>query len=263
MSAPNPKKQKLSLEKLDRLFSDASNVWVIHYSCESFYDRPNGASPRITSIVVRRLESGQAISFSIHQIAEKHGVSFEDIQAHYDRLEKQMLEDFYGHIGSHRGMKYMHWNMRDANFGFAALDHRFRVLGGTPVIVEEEKKFDLSRLLIDIYGVGYINHPRLDSLLKLNSITPRDFMTGQQEAEAFETGNYVGLHQSTLRKVDVLANIAERAHNRQLKTNTSWWEMHGGRFRTFLNWLAENKVVAFLASIASLVGLAITVYAMR
>ena len=31
-----------------------------------------------------------------------------------------------------------------------------------------------------------------------------------------------------LRKVDVIANIFTRAQDRSLKTNTTWWEMHGG-----------------------------------
>ncbi len=50
MTAPNPARQKEGWAKLDRIFADAENVWVIHYSCESFYDRPEGRSPRITSI---------------------------------------------------------------------------------------------------------------------------------------------------------------------------------------------------------------------
>jgi hypothetical protein len=140
-----------------------------------------------------------------------------------------MLDAFYHHVGSHRGMRYLHWNMRDINYGFAAIEHRHRVLKGTPVIIEDDKKIDLARILIDIYGVGYIGHPRLENLLVKNSIKPRDFLTGPQEAEAFEKRNFVGLHQSTLRKVDVLANLAERVHTRQLRTNTTWWEMHGGR----------------------------------
>lgn len=263
MTAPNPKKQKAGWATLDALFADAANVWVIHYSCESFYDRPNGASPRITSIAVRKLDSGQTLSFSIHQIAEQQGVKFEEIDAHYDDLEKKMLDAFYAHVGGHRGMKYMHWNMRDINYGFAAIEHRYKVLKGEPIVISEDKKFDLPRLLIDIFGVGYTGHPRLETLLAKNSIQPRDFLTGRQEAEAFDNRNFVGLHQSTLRKVDVIANIAERAHHRQLKTNTSWWEMHGGRLRSFAMWLAENKTVAFLASVASIVGLAITVYALK
>jgi len=263
MTAPNPAKQKAAWAKLDSIFMESANIWVIHYSCESFYDRPNGASPRITSIAVRRLDSGQTLSFSIHQVAEERGVPFDEIEAHYDDLEKRMLDAFYQHVSSHKGMKYLHWNMRDINYGFAAIEHRHRVLKGKPNIIEDEKKVDLARLLIDIYGVSYIGHPRLGNLLAKNSIKPLDFLTGPQEAEAFEKRNLVGLHQSTLRKVDVLANLAERAHARQLRTNTTWWQMHGGRLRSISGWVIENKAFAFLASVASIIGLAITIYALR
>jgi hypothetical protein len=260
MAAPNPGKQRESRAKLDNLFADAPNVWVIHYSCESFYERPNGASPRITSIAARSLETGQTLSFSIHQVAEERGVAFDHIGEQYDVLERQMLDAYYQHVGGHRGMKYLHWNMRDINYGFAALDHRYRVLGGQPVQIDDNRKFDLSRLLIDIYGVDYIGHPRLGKLLAKNDIKPRDFMTGEQEATAFENQNYVGLHQSTLRKVDVIANIAERAYNRQLKTNTTWWEMHGGRVKTFIDWIAENKLISFGIAV---VGLILSFWALR
>ena len=135
------------------------------------------------------------------------------------------------------------------------IEHRHRVLKGTPIAVGDDKKIDLARLLIDIYGVGYIGHPRLKKLLARNSIKPRDFLTGPQEAEAFEKRNFVNLHQSTLRKVDVIANVAERAHTRQLETNTGWWEMHGGRFRSVTMWIVENKTLAFIASVASVLGL--------
>lgn len=57
MSAPNPTKQKQGWATLDRIFAHPANVWVIHYSCESFYDRPEGRSPRITSIATRKLNS--------------------------------------------------------------------------------------------------------------------------------------------------------------------------------------------------------------
>jgi type IV secretory pathway VirB10-like protein len=121
--------------------------------------RPSGRTvARITSIATRRLSSGQTISFSIHQVAERERVPFAEIEQHYDRLERQMLDEFYEHVGAHRGMDYLHWNMRDINYGFAALEQRHRVLGGTPVVIDEERKFDLSRLFIDIYGVSYIGH---------------------------------------------------------------------------------------------------------
>lgn len=252
-SAPNPMRQKEARKKLESLFSDRSNVWVIHYSCESFYDRPNGASPRITSLAVRSLDTAQTHSFSIHQVAERLKVPFAEIETRYDELERQMLADYYSHLGSHRGMKYLHWNMRDINYGFAAIDHRFQVLGGMPVSVDDTKKFDLSRILMDIYGGAYIGHSRLEKLIEKNGINPRDLMSGAQEAQAFVNGNYVGLHQSTLRKVDVLANIAERAHNKQLLTDTNWWQMHGGSLKSVIEWIAENKIIALIFAVTGLV----------
>ena len=86
------------------------------------------------------------------------------------------------------------------------------------------------------------------------------FLTGAEEAEAFENRDYVSLHQSTLRKVDVIANIAGRAHDRRLKVNTTWWEMHGGRIRLVLNWIVEHKAIAFLASLASIIALALVIF---
>lgn len=260
MGPPNPKPQKESVRTLDELFEDARNVYVIHYSCESFYDRPEGRSPRITSIAVRQLSSGQTVSFSIHQIAERQHLPFNEIAGHYDALEKQMLDTFFMHAKDHRGVKYLHWNMRDINFGFPAIEHRYRVLGGEPYVVDKDRKFDLSRLLINIYGVSYVGHPRLERLMEINNIKARDFLVGSAEALTFEKGNYVGLHQSTLRKVDVIANIASRAHDRALKTNTTRWQMHGGKLRTALIWMAESRTFQLGAGVASILGLVLTLW---
>lgn len=258
MTGPNPARQRQAWKVLDQLFVERENTFVIHYSCETFYERPEGRSPRITSIAVRRLGSGQTVSFSIHQIAERSSIPFKDITAKYDHLEKEMLDEFFEFVGSHRGVNYLHWNMRDINFGFAAIEHRYRVLTGQPVHIEETKKFDLSRILIDIYGVGYADHPRLASVLTLNSIKPLDFLSGKEEADAFDQQDYAALHRSTLRKVDVLANLASRAHDRNLKTRTTRWEMHGGRLRTSVNWVAENRWFQLLAGGASIIGLILT-----
>lgn len=260
MTAPNPERQKAAWSELDRVFKDGSNTWVIHYSCESFYDRHEGRSPRITSIAARKLSSAQTNSFSIHQVAERRHVKFAEIEAHYDELERQMLDEFYEFVGSHRGMRYLHWNMRDVNYGFAAIDHRYAVLGGKPIVIDEDRKSDLSRILIDIYGKGYIGHPRIEKLIEKNKIRPLDFMSGKQEAEAFDSRNFVGLHQSTLRKVDILANIGGLAHDRALKTNTSWWEMHGGRLRGLYNIVIENKLVSFISSVLGIGGPIVALY---
>ena len=97
-----------------------------------------------------------------------------DISKEYDSLEKEMLQDFYRHLKKYQQMQYLHWNMRDSNYGLQAIEHRFRVLGGNDEelhIIDDKNKTDLARLLIDIYGLGYIGHPRLEKLLEKNNTT--------------------------------------------------------------------------------------------
>ncbi|MEA9653318.1 hypothetical protein ABFU65_20120 [Xanthomonas campestris pv. raphani] len=216
------RQRRKASESLDKLFKSSEHCLVIHYSCESFYDRADGRTARITSIAVRQLESGQTRSFSIHKIAELQKVDLVDIASHYDRLELEMLDEFFSFVRSNQHCNWLHWNMRDINYGFQAIEHRHRVLGGNPHEVKDEKKIDLSRLLISIYGVRYAGHPRLESIMQTNRITHRDFLVGRDEAAAWNNREFVKLHQSTLRKVDVIANVAGRAHNRTMVTQAPW-----------------------------------------
>lgn len=240
------KRRKGVVLRMDTLLDQASTTLVIHYSCESFYDKTDGKTPRITSIAVRNLASGQTDSFSIHQIAEEQKVSFDRIADHYDELERQMLGRYFDFLRSRQHFNWVHWNMRDVNYGFAAIEHRYRVLGGQPIMISEDKKFDLSRALVDLYGVGYIGHPRLESLLAKNKITNRDFLTGAQEAKAFDNKEFVRLHQSTLRKVDTLANVFERTSSRKLKTNSSWAEQYGFTPSVLAEWAKEHWIVSLV-----------------
>jgi len=125
-------KRKKAKIKLAELISKADRVIVIHYSCESFYDRSDGSSPRITSIAVRNLEAGQTKSFSIHQVAERKGYSASALEQHYNQLEKLMLDGFYDYVRRHSSHVWLHWNMRDINYGFPAIAHRYQVLQGEP-----------------------------------------------------------------------------------------------------------------------------------
>lgn len=131
-----------------------------------------------------------------------------------------MLDEFYDYVRIHSSHFWLHWNMRDINYGFPAIAHRHKVLKGNPEEIAETKLVDLSRLLVSIYGDNYIPHTRLTNLIDKNSISNKDFLAGKDEAEAFDKKQYVKLHQSTLRKVDVLSNIVELAANGSLKTNS-------------------------------------------
>ena len=260
MTVSNPRRQREAKKVLDELFDHPNAVTVIHYSCESFYERKEGQSPRITSIALRKLDSAQTTSFSIHQIAERNGVAFEEIRVNYDSLEREMLEQFFEHLAGFKDMKYLHWNMRDSSYGFQAIEHRFRVLCGndvTPHVVDGRQKVDLSRVLQDIYGSDYIGHPRMQRLVEKNGIALRDFLPGSEEAKAFDDQDFAALHLSTLRKTDIIANIATRAYDRKLRTEASWWAMRGGSFLSVWNWAADHSTITFLVGVG---GVAVTIF---
>jgi len=247
---------------LKELFAKPERISVIHYSCESFYDLPDGRSPRITSIAVRKLDNAQTESFSIHQIAEIRGGGLKapDIEPLYNDYERAMLDEFFAFIRLNSDRTFVHWNMRDKNFGFRAIEHRYKVLGGDPYLVPDDRKIDLSRLLIDLYGVQYIGHPRLETLLKKNNIEALDFMTGAEEAKAFEDGRYVDLHRSTLRKVDVFCNLTQRAFDKTLKNNSTWRERHGLSFQTILYLAKKHWLYTLFITLGAIGSAAFGIY---
>ncbi|MBW4448222.1 MAG: hypothetical protein KME38_15490 [Spirirestis rafaelensis WJT71-NPBG6] len=139
--------------------------------------------------------------------------------------------------------------MRDINYGFPALAHRYKVLKGNPEEINESKLVDLSRLLISIYGISYISHPRLQKIIEKNHITHKDFLDGKAEADAFINKQYVKLHQSTLRKVDVFANIVERSADGSLKTNSSWKDIYGNYITAVIELIKENPIISGLVGL--------------
>jgi len=174
-------------------------------------------------------------------------------------LEKEMLSDFFEYAKYRQTYTCIHWNMRDGNYGFSAIEHRYQVLGGDPYIVKDDKKFDLARALVTLYGRQYAPHGnsgRFHELIALNQMTDRSAMTGKEEADAFEAGEYVKLHQSTLRKVDVLANVIERIVDGSLKTNANWRQKHGMHPKAIVEYLRENWVWSLIVMIAIVLGLA-------
>ena len=113
---------------INSLYDNDSHCLIIHYSCESFYDIKDGKTPRITSIAVRYLTSAQTKSFSIHKVAELRQIPIDQISENYDQLEKEMLKEFFKFVKEHKDYNWIHWNMRDINYGFEALKYRATIL---------------------------------------------------------------------------------------------------------------------------------------
>lgn len=257
------RRRKEAKKALDLVDARRDQTLVIHYSCESFYNIKDGRTPRVTSIAVRNFSTGQTMSFSIHKSAEQKGVAIAQITNHYDDLEKEMLAEFFAYLATVPVQMFVHWNMRDINYGFQAIEHRYKVLGGEPVVLDDGRKFDLARALVAIYGVGYAPHGesgRMHSAMDLNSITARDALTGADEAQAFEEGQFVKLHQSTLRKVDVIANLLERTLDGSLKTDSSWWEQHGFHLAAAVEFVREHWAWRLILMIGVVAGLIASVF---
>lgn len=248
--------RKQAKQELASILESPKTAVIIHYSCESFYDRIDGSSPRITSIAVRNYATGQTASFSIHQMAEREGAGPDTLETDYDRLEKQMLKEFYEYVDVHKNCKWVHWNMRDVNFGFAAIAHRAKVLKVRPVEIAESNLCDFARLLIDLFSPTYAGHPRLKNLICLNKISDKDFLSGAEEAKAFTEKRYVALHQSTLRKVDVMANIIQRTACGNLKTNATLKDVYGSIFALIGEWARDHPAVAIIGLIGSIASIA-------
>ncbi|MDQ3706339.1 MAG: hypothetical protein M3437_14215 [Chloroflexota bacterium] len=190
------------------------------------------------------------------QLAKKGAqYSSDSVVSDYDRLEREMLYEFFKYAGEHKGDYWLHWNMVNVQFGFQALAHRYQVLGGAEVDTDipEDKRFNLPHALKLIYGEKYAPHRRLENLVTMNGLHAPEFLNGEAEARAFEDKKYVELHYSTLRKVEIIAEIAERAHSGKLKTNADWRDIHGGYGEAFGELLRDHWLAVVILYAATLV----------
>lgn len=207
------------LEILNKIYSAKEKSLIVHYSCESFITN-HGKTPRVTSICIRFLESAQTKSFSIHLQAQFDKMDFNNLSDEdYDKLEKKVLSDFYEFAENHKKFNWIHWNMRNSNFGFEAVANRYKILDGKPFIIDEDRRYDFPRILSKIYTHKYeedFPYGRLLNLANRNSIDTRDALKGKDEAEAFDNKQYLELHKSTLRKLDIIDYIIDRTYKNEL-----------------------------------------------
>lgn len=131
------------------------------------------------------------------------------------------------------------------------------MLGGEPAPLPEGQLFNLASVLIDVYGPGYAGHPRLASIMEINRISDKDFLTGKDEADAFENGDYVSLHQSTLRKVEVIHNLGKHECLGSLKTRSKLSDQYGNTVAGLVDLAMDHwamKVIGILGIIGSILG---------
>ncbi len=260
-NSPRLRERKEGLTNFQEIIKDKSKSFIIHYSCESFVTS-HGKTPRITSICIRNLKTSQVVSFSIHLHAQFKGLDFNNLTAiEYDSLEKEMLNEFSKYAKRHQHHKWVHWNMRDSNYGFEAINNRIRILKGTPFEINDDLKFDFPRILGQIYTYGYEkNEPkgRFLNLAVRNKISIDQALTGKEEAEAFTRKGYLPLHISTLKKVDIMESIIHRTENSELKVHSTKIEIYGLTILGFFSLVKETPWLLIIVSIISyLIGTAL------
>jgi hypothetical protein len=248
MALPSAARQKAARDNLNALFAYPATVYAVHYACQSLKAQGPVSSARVGAIAVRQLSTGQVTLFSIADVAELNRLQVDQIAPNLDQIEQRLLEGFYEFVRFNRQARFIHWNMRDNQFGFGALEHRLSVLGGTPEQIPEINRHDLARLMEDLYGPDYApGRGKMLSLAELNDLVSGSMFSGANEAAAMETGDFRAVANSTQAKVRIIADIASAAHDRTLKTTAGLMTRHGGPLRLMIQKMAENPAYTIVS----------------
>jgi hypothetical protein len=240
---------KQTLQKLENV---NGRVLVVHYSCESFYGK-DGYIPRVTGIGILNKENNEAIIFSLHlsaQIMKKNPLNLST--ADLDEVEKHMLDEFSNYVRSHANYIWVHWNMRSASYGFQAISNRYRILGGNEITVLDTNKIDLPEVFGKLFTYSFEKDKPNGKLLNLadrNKISTRDALPGEDEAAAFENKEYLHLHMSTLRKVEIIDRLLTAYQRERLKHNARIMEIYDLSIPGFISLVKESLILLLIWSI--------------
>lgn len=234
-----PKRRKAALAEIETAIAAKAHASVVHYACEGF-EKLEG---RMAAIAVRNLGTGATTLFDVTSklpagVTPKSADPSELAQA-----ELRMLEDFDTFLQGHPNHYWLHWNMRDATFGFDALQRRQRALGGSPgTLPAAQMRIDLGSRMFDLYGDRYAAPPsRLETLAARNGLGMASLISGAEQGELVTRGDYRRVERSLLNRVDLLYSIAIKAGENTLKTDARWYDGIGGAGQ-LMHWLKEHPV---------------------
>lgn len=230
-------------------------LYLIHYSSQSLFDEGiQGYSPRITSIVVMHFATRQTVSFAIHAVAESLKVPRDDVEAHYDAIERELLGRFFDFMRDRREKYWIHWNMRNLTYGFEHLEQRYRVLHAKePPHIPVEVRINLSDLLKQRYGSDYASDPKMKNLMLLNGDLHKDFLDGAQEAEAFKRKEFIRMHSSTICKVEFFRHVLMVVDQGRLHTQ-------GNRLSYRIDRLLDARSSRIIAFFSAAIGIPLGIY---
>lgn len=125
-----------------------------------------------------------------------------------DAREIDLLDRFYTHLDTLRESRVLHWNMNRPEFGFAALETRYRYLTeNAPSATLPRRLYDVDTLIASRYGNDYAPHGKLESTARLNALDLRSFMSGRDEASQYEKADWSALSRSTASKAKIIGEL--------------------------------------------------------
>ena len=168
-----------------------------------------------------------------------------------------MLKQFFDFIAENDNSYWLHWNMSNINYGFEALAHRYKVLTqNDSKRIPDSRRFNLSDLILSVYGRNCVEHPRMPNFMKLNGGIHRDTLFGKEEVEAFSAKEYVKLHKSTMSKVYWFNKMYFLLQQNKIKVQNKNW---GYQVNCFLE-RPTIKLLGFVAVLFTIVQLIQFVY---
>lgn len=231
-------------------------VLVIHYSCLSFY-KESGNTPRVTSIGILNKENNESTIFSLHQSAQmmkKDLANLSDMDL--DEVEKNMLEEFAKFVQSHVNYIWIHWKMRSASYGFQAISNRYRILGGNEIVIPDNFKVDLNEVFGKLFTHGFEDdepNGKLLNLAKRNKISRRDALLGEEEPSAFNNKEYLSLHMSTSRKIEIIDRLLTAYQSGNLKHKAKNKDIYGLSMLGIISLVKDSPMLLLFWSILAFI----------
>lgn len=198
--------------QIQLLKNNQSQIRVIHYGCESWYsvkDRPVAVS----CVAIVDLSNWSHCAFSLTDYTGDEPIE----------KEKKLLDQFFRYVRENPGVLYLHWNMHSSDYGFAAIEKRYRFLfeKDPPAFVPMDNRYDLDSLIGYKYGEDFADHPKLLTLGLLNRVNRRYALTGKDEADRFEAKEYGDIQRSITEKAQLITSLGRKFFDGSLETKTS------------------------------------------
>ena len=114
-------------------------------------------------------------------------------ESEQDEIEMEMLQQFFEYTESNAQKKWLHWNMKNNNFGFSAIEERYHNLGGDVRHIDENSLFNISQILKKKYGDHYAKDAvwngkvmgKMYDIFQMNKIEDSKILNGEQDFKEY------------------------------------------------------------------------------